>query len=76
MLSNISYIEKALKKFPFVAPFTLNHHRVDEFVNVYSISRKVVGKNVHGTIPKGSMGYDQHAVPDTVAVESSIVAFL
>ena len=41
-----------------------------------AISRKVVGKNVHATIPKGNMGYDQHAVPDPVAVESSIVAFL
>ena len=41
-----------------------------------AISRKVVGKNVHATIPKGNMGYDQYAVPDTVAVESSIVAFL
>ena len=41
-----------------------------------AISRKVVGKNVHTTILKGNMGYDQHAVPDTVAVKSSIVAFL
>ena len=41
-----------------------------------AISKKVVGKNVHATIPKGNMGYDQYAVPDTVAVESSIVAFL
>ena len=41
-----------------------------------AISRKVVGKNVPATIPKGNMGYDQYAVPDTVAVESSIVAFL
>ena len=41
-----------------------------------AISRKVVGKNVHATIPKGNMGYDQYAVPDTAAVESSIVAFL
>ena len=24
-----------------------------------AISRKVVGKNVHATIPKGNMGYDQ-----------------
>ena len=39
-------------------------------------SRKVVGKNVQATIPKGNMGYDQYTVPDTVAVESSIVAFL
>ena len=41
-----------------------------------AISRKVVGKNVHATIPKGNMGYDQYAVPDTVAVESSIAALL
>ena len=26
-------------------------------------------KNVHATIPKGNMGYDQYTVPDTVAVE-------
>ena len=38
-----------------------------------AISRKVVGKNVPATIPKGNMGYDQYAVPDTVAVESSIL---
>ena len=41
-----------------------------------AVSRKVVRKNVHATIPKGNMGYDQFAVPDTAAVESSIVAFL
>ena len=41
-----------------------------------AIWRKIVGKNVHATIPKGNMGYDQYAIPDTVAVESSIVAFL
>ena len=34
-------------------------------------------ENVQATIPKGNMGYDQHAVLDTtVAVESSIVTFL
>ena len=38
-------------------------------------SRKVVGKNVRATIPKGNMRYDQYAFPDTVAVESSIFAF-
>ena len=41
-----------------------------------AISRKVVGKNVHATIPKGNMGYDQYTVPDTVAVEPTFVAFL
>ena len=33
-------------------------------------------ENVHATIPKGNMGYDQYTVPDTVAVELSFVAFL
>ena len=41
-----------------------------------AISRKVVGKNVHATIPKGDMGYDQFTVPDTVSVEPTFVAFL
>ena len=41
-----------------------------------AISRKVVVKNVHATIPKGNMGYDQYTVPDTVAVEPTFVAFL
>ena len=29
-----------------------------------AISRKVVGKHVHATTPKGNMGYDQNTVPD------------
>ena len=41
-----------------------------------AISRKVVGKNVNATIPKGNMGYDQYTVPDTVAAKPSFVAFL
>ena len=32
--------------------------------------------NVHATIPKGNMGYDQYTVPDSVAVKTSFVAFL
>ena len=31
-----------------------------------AISRKVVGKIVHATIPKGNMEYDQYTVPDSV----------
>ena len=46
-------------------------------VHMYTaISRKVVGKNVHATIPKSNMGYDQYTVPDTVAVKTSFVVFL
>ena len=41
-----------------------------------AISIKVVGKNVHATIPKGNMGYDQYTVPDTVAVEPTFVKFI
>ena len=49
-------------------------------VTMYTaISRKVVRKNVHATIPKGDVGYDHYTVPvvpDTVAIESTFVAFL
>ena len=38
-----------------------------------AISRKVVGKNVRTTTPKGNMGYDQYTVPDNVAVESYLL---
>ena len=41
-----------------------------------AITRKVVGKNVHATIPKGNMGYYQFTVPDTVAVERTFFTFL
>ena len=41
-----------------------------------AISIKVVGKNVHATIPKGNVGYDQYTVPDTVAVEPTFVKFI
>ena len=40
------------------------------------ISRKVVGKNVHATIPKGNMGYAQYTVPDNVAVQPTFVPFV
>ena len=38
-------------------------HLVSTFGHT-AISRKVVGKIVHATIPKGNMGYDQYTVPD------------
>ena len=41
-----------------------------------AVSRKVVRKKVHATIPKGTMVYDQYTVPDTVAVEPAFVSFL
>ena len=45
-------------------------------VQYTAIWRKIVGKNVHATIPKGNMGYDQFTVPDTVAFEPTFVTFL
>ena len=51
--------------------------RTQSVVLIYTaISRKVVGKNVHSTIPKGNMGYNQYTIPDIVAVEPSFVVFL
>ena len=38
------------------------------FYYCIAISRKVVGKNAHSTIPNGHMGYDQYTVLDTLAV--------
>ena len=41
-----------------------------------AILKKVVGKKLHATIPKGNMGYDQYTVPNTVAMEPTFVVFL
>ena len=41
-------------------------------LDIYSYFEKGCRKNVPTTIPKSNMGYDQYAVPDTVAVESSM----
>ena len=40
----------------------------------YSYFEKGCRKNVHVTIPKCNMGYDQYTVPDTLAVEPTFVA--
>ena len=38
------------------------------------ISRKVVGKTVNATIPKGNMGCDQFTVPDTVSIRKHLIS--
>ena len=69
-------------EFAMLITFTLKSwfilfKRQSFFSQVYTaISKKVVGKYVHATIPRGSLGYVQYAVPDTVAVEPTFVAFL
>ena len=40
-----------------------------------AISRKVVGQNVHATIPKGNMGYDQYTVPDVCSSRTYFCCF-
>ena len=44
--------------------------------NIQLFRERLSEKNVHATIPKGNMGYNQLTVSDTVAVEPSFVAFL
>ena len=40
-----------------------------------AVSRKVVGKNVHATIPKGNMGHDQYTVPDVCSCRTYFCCF-
>jgi len=44
--------------------------------NIQLFRKSLSEKNVHATIPKGNMGYNQFTVSDTLAVEPSFVAFL
>ena len=47
-----------------------------EFIDPYTaISRKVVGKIVHATIPKGNMGYDQYTVPNDCSCRTYFCCF-
>ena len=40
-----------------------------------AISRQVVGKSVHATIPKGNMGYSQYTVPDQLSCRTYFCCF-
>ena len=51
-------------------------YRLIFVIVVYSYFEKGCRKNVHATIPKGNMRYDQFTVPDTVAVAPTFVTFL
>ena len=48
--------------------------RLDQYMHT-AISREVVGKNVHATIPKGNMGYDQYTVPDDCSCRTYFCCF-
>ena len=45
-------------------------------IKVFSYFEKGGRKNLHATIPKYNMGYDQYTVPHTAAVEPTFFAFL
>ena len=45
------------------------------FIRYTAISRKVVGKNVQATIPKGIMEYDQYTVPDDCSCRTYFCCF-
>ena len=64
-------------KIPLCFCFVLFGIRLQLAVSLLQLFRERLSeKNVHATIPKGNMGYDQYNVPETVAVELSFVAFL
>jgi len=47
---------------------------MENCLNVHSYFEKGCRKKcARATIPEGNMGYDQYAVPDNAAVESSII---
>ena len=48
--------------------------RFDTFLYT-AISRKVVGKYVHATIPKDNMGYDRYTVPDDCSFRTYFCCF-
>ena len=51
-------------------------HTNPRIINLHTaLSRNVVGKNVHATIPKGNMGYDQYTVPDDCSCRTYFCCF-
>ena len=56
--------------------YTLLLRPISQVESVYTAtSRKVVGKNVHATIPKGNMGYGQYTVPDQLSCRTYFCCF-
>ena len=50
---------KSVKLWDWLAQICQKEHN---HLHHTAVSRKVVGRNVHVTIPKGNMGYDQYTV--------------
>ena len=51
-------------------------YRLIFVIVIYSYFEKGCRKNVHATIPKGNMRYDQFTVSDTVTFAPTFVTFL
>ena len=50
-------------------------NKIEDDNHYTAISRKVVGKNVHATIPKGNMGYAQYTVPNDCSCQTYFCCF-
>lgn len=53
-----------------------NHGWKLHLLSVYSYFKRGCQKKCACDNPKGNMGYYQHTVPETIAVEPTLVAFL
>ena len=71
-LELVDKTQRGKERFPFFLYCSMSYFRI----GIQLFRERLSEKNVHATIPKGSMGYDQYTVPDTVTVELSFVAFL
>ena len=67
---NVRTANRATLRINFLYVFIISIHIYKSCIELFRGE-----KNVHATIPKGNMGYDQYTVPDTVAVEPTFVAF-
>ena len=75
---SLHLICKNLFKYPLpaVSRFASRGEQWLQVCYIYSYFEKGCRKNVHATIPKGNMGYDQYNVSDDYTCPPTFVAFL
>ena len=66
--------QECTDRLPYICEINGKYNILLEHIELFR--ERLSEKNVHTTIAKGNMGYDQYTVPDTVAVEPTFVAFL
>ena len=60
-------VHRTLRLFPvFISPIVWNMCEHLHYESVYSYFEKGCREKVNATIPKGTMGYDQYTVSDTM----------